>query len=79
MISGIGVFYPDHRATQRVGITPDILVTATLAGIKAGKDEVLDRAVHELLSTEPGTPATPSPSRNESAPRAQPVSGLDQR
>lgn len=45
MISGIGVFYPDKRPTQRIGIVPDIEVPVTAAGIRAGKDELLERAV----------------------------------
>jgi C-terminal processing protease CtpA/Prc len=43
--SGIGVFYPDHSPTQRVGIVPNIVVTPTIAGIQAGRDEVLDEAL----------------------------------
>src|ERR1017187_4509608 len=43
--SGIGVFYPDNRPTQRVGIVPDIVVTPTIAGIRAGHDEVLNAAI----------------------------------
>ncbi|MCI1190122.1 S41 family peptidase [Hymenobacter sp. DH14] len=45
MISGIGVYYPDGRETQRVGIVPDVVVQPTIAGIQAGRDEVLERAV----------------------------------
>lgn len=48
--SGIGVFYPDHTPTQRVGIVPDIVVTPTIAGIRAGRDEVLDAAVRVIES-----------------------------
>lgn len=44
-ISGIGVYYPDGRETQRVGIVPDIEVRPTIAGIKAGRDEVLEKAI----------------------------------
>lgn len=40
-----GVFYPDKKETQRVGIVPDIEVSSTIAGIQQGKDEVLDRAI----------------------------------
>jgi C-terminal processing protease CtpA/Prc len=40
-ISGIGVFYPDKKPTQRVGIIPDIEAKPTIAGIRAGRDEVL--------------------------------------
>jgi len=35
-ISGLGVFYPDKRQTQRVGIVPDIRVEPTIEGIVAG-------------------------------------------
>jgi C-terminal processing protease CtpA/Prc len=45
MISGIGVFYPDKKPTQRVGIVPDIEVKPTIAGIRAGRDESLDEAL----------------------------------
>ncbi len=40
------VIVPDHRPTQRVGIVPDIVVKATVQSIAAGRDEVLDTAVH---------------------------------
>lgn len=49
MISGIGVFYPDKRPTQRVGIVPDREVMPTIAGIRDGRDEVLEAAVREIL------------------------------
>ncbi|MCD0469647.1 S41 family peptidase [Flavobacterium sp. JAS] len=45
LFSGIGVFYPDRRETQRIGIVPDIEVKPTIKGIQEGKDEVLDRAL----------------------------------
>jgi C-terminal processing protease CtpA/Prc len=48
MFSGIGVFYPDHTPTQRVGIVPDIEVRPTAAGIAAGRDELLEAALAEL-------------------------------
>ena len=44
-ISGIGILYPDGRETQRIGIVPDLTVRRTLAGVRAGRDELLDRAV----------------------------------
>ncbi len=47
-LSGIGVFYPDKTPTQRVGIVPDVFVTPTVAGIKAGRDEVLEQALQYL-------------------------------
>ncbi len=45
MISGIGIYYPDGKETQRIGIVPDIEVKPTIEGIKSGKDEVLDKAL----------------------------------
>lgn len=48
LISGIGVFYPDKRPTQRVGIIPDIEVKPTIAGVRAQRDEVLDTAIREI-------------------------------
>ncbi|RFP20071.1 peptidase S41 [Duganella sp. BJB480] len=48
MISGIGVFYPDKRPTQRVGIIPDIEVKPTIKGLRAMRDEVLDAAIAEI-------------------------------
>ena len=48
MISGIGVYYPDGKDTQRLGIVPDIEVKPTVEGIRQGKDEVLEKAI-ELI------------------------------
>lgn len=44
-MSGLGVYYPDGRETQRIGIVPDIEVKQTIAGVKEGKDEILERAL----------------------------------
>lgn len=49
MISGIGVFYPDKTPTQRVGIVPDVFVEPTIAGTMAGRDEVLEEALRQIL------------------------------
>jgi hypothetical protein len=38
------------RPTQRVGIVPDIMVRPTIAGISAGRDEVLESAIHYIQS-----------------------------
>ena len=48
MLSGLGVFHPDQRPTQRIGIVPDIVVTPTRAGLRAGRDEMLDAAMREI-------------------------------
>ena len=50
MISGIGVYYPDGEATQRVGIVPDIEVKPTIEGIRKGKDELLEEAIRLILN-----------------------------
>lgn len=50
MFSGIGIYYPDGRETQRVGVAVDIEVRPTAAGLAAGKDEVLERAVEWIHS-----------------------------
>jgi C-terminal processing protease CtpA/Prc len=52
MISGIGVFYPDKRPTQRIGIVPDRTVNPTIEGIRAGRDEVLEEGVRQILGAE---------------------------
>jgi len=49
--SGHGIFYPDERKTQRIGIVPDIKVEQTIDGVRKRKDEILERAV-QFLSTE---------------------------
>jgi C-terminal processing protease CtpA/Prc len=43
--TGIGVYYPDKRETQRIGIIPDIEAKPTIKGIQEGRDEVLERAI----------------------------------
>jgi C-terminal processing protease CtpA/Prc len=43
--TGLGVFYPDRRETQRIGIVPNIEIKPTIKGIQEGRDEVLDRAL----------------------------------
>lgn len=53
--SGLGVFYPDGRETQRIGIVPDIKFHPTIEGVRAGKDEMLEYALNcELIgATQP--------------------------
>ncbi|MBI4903246.1 MAG: peptidase S41 [Acidobacteria bacterium] len=52
MISGIGVFYPDHRPTQRVGIIPDVPARPTLNGVREGRDEVLEEGIRQILGSD---------------------------
>jgi C-terminal processing protease CtpA/Prc len=51
MISGIGVFYPDKAPTQRIGIVPNVEVKPTIAGIRSGRDEVLEEALRQILGS----------------------------
>ena len=44
----MGVLTPEGEETQRVGLQPDVLCTPTVAGIAAGRDELLEKAV-ELI------------------------------
>jgi len=45
MFGGHDVRHADGRQLQRVGLIPNIEVKPTLAGIRAGRDEVLERAM----------------------------------
>ncbi|ACX65392.1 S41 family peptidase [Paenibacillus sp. Y412MC10] len=44
-ISGIGIFYPDKKPTQRIGVQPDIRLDPTIEGIMEGRDEYVEKAV----------------------------------
>lgn len=52
MISGIGVFYPDGRPTQQIGIIPDKTVRPTIEGIRDGRDEMLEEGVRQILGAD---------------------------
>ncbi|MGH8233278.1 MAG: S41 family peptidase [Rhodanobacteraceae bacterium] len=56
LISGLGVFYPDRRPTQRIGIVPDVVVEPTIAAVRAGRDLVLEQALRLILG--PNTPTS---------------------
>ena len=43
--------YPNGDETQRIGIVPDIEVKPTVKGIRAGKDELLEKAI-EIINEE---------------------------
>ncbi|MEW5797567.1 MAG: T9SS type A sorting domain-containing protein [Bacteroidota bacterium] len=47
--TGLGWYYPDYTPTQRIGIKPDMEVKPTIAGIRQGKDEVLDAAIDYII------------------------------
>lgn len=46
--TGQGVRFPDGRRLQRTGLIPDIEVKPTIAGIRDGRDEVLEAALRFL-------------------------------
>ncbi|MCD0468099.1 S41 family peptidase [Flavobacterium sp. JAS] len=45
VFTGFGIFYPNGKETQRIGIVPDIEIKPTILGIQQGKDEALERAI----------------------------------
>ena len=49
LISGIGVYYPDGRETQRVGIIPDVEVLPSIDGILKDRDDLLNKAIEIIL------------------------------
>ena len=69
MISGIGVFYPNRTPTQRIGIVPDLVVLPTVAGIREGRDEVLEAGVSHALGREFRLQRTARPSGGPSPGR----------
>jgi C-terminal processing protease CtpA/Prc len=46
--TGLVNYHSDGRPLQRIGLLPDIAVRPTVAGIRAGRDEVLERALKFL-------------------------------
>jgi hypothetical protein len=46
--SGQGVLHADGRPLQGIGIIPDVPVPVTFAGLRAGRDEAMDRALDLL-------------------------------
>jgi hypothetical protein len=45
MFTNLGIFYPNGDSTQRIGIVPDSVVYQTRSGIRAHRDEVLEKAL----------------------------------
>lgn len=54
--SGLGVLYPDGTNTQRAGVRIDVPVHATVPGLQAGRDEILEKAL-EIIATGAYDPA----------------------
>jgi C-terminal processing protease CtpA/Prc len=51
-MSTVGMFYPDGKPTQRIGIIPDFVVHPTISGIRDGHDEVAEAAVKHLIGVD---------------------------
>jgi C-terminal processing protease CtpA/Prc len=45
VFTGDEVRHADGRRLQRIGLVPDVRVEPTVEGIRAGRDEVLERAL----------------------------------
>jgi len=52
--SGHEVRHSDGRQLQRVGLKPDLVVRPTIAAIRAGRDEMLERGMQYLLTLRSG-------------------------
>lgn len=50
--SGLGVYYPDGTNTQRTGVRIDVPVHATVEGLRAGRDEILEKALQIVRTGE---------------------------
>jgi len=46
--TGVSIFDVNHRSMQRIGVVPDIVVRPTVAGLRAGRDEELERALEYI-------------------------------
>jgi C-terminal processing protease CtpA/Prc len=53
LFTGHDVRHADGRQLQRVGLQPHVLVAPTIAGLRSGRDEVLERALEFLQQRTP--------------------------
>ena len=51
-ISGFGVYTPNRKETQRVGIIPDVRVQPMLDDIRQGKDRIMETATKWIKAEE---------------------------
>jgi C-terminal processing protease CtpA/Prc len=49
-LTALGVYYPDGKETQQVGIVPDIKVNETIKGLTTHTDELLQKAISIILN-----------------------------
>jgi len=50
IFSSLGVLTAEGGQTHRIGLSPDILVERTIAGIRDGRDELLEAAINFLIN-----------------------------
>lgn len=48
--TGLGVYTPVGGQTQCIGLSPDIYVEPTIAGVREGRDELMEAAIKYLIS-----------------------------
>lgn len=60
--TGLDTRHADGSQLQRKGLTPHVPVRPTIAGIRAGRDEVLERALQVLKEGTKPVPTKPMPS-----------------
>jgi hypothetical protein len=63
-MTGIGTYYPDRRETQWVGLAVDVPVPRTVAGMRAGRDELFDQAVVLITRSRLQAPPYSQPARS---------------
>jgi len=49
-ITGLGVYYPNGKETQQVGIVANVKVKQTITGFRNHKDDLLDKAVEVIVN-----------------------------
>ena len=50
-ISGLGVYYPDGKETQRIGIVPNLDILKTIHDVRNTVDTVLETGVKVIKGT----------------------------
>ena len=48
--TGLGVYTPEGGQTQRIGLSPDIYVERTIAGVRDKRDELMEAAISYIMS-----------------------------
>jgi carboxyl-terminal processing protease len=51
IMSGLGIFYPNGKETQRIGIVPNVVVKPTIKDMQDQKDVLLEKALEIIRSS----------------------------